>query len=431
MNQEGMTSNPRSTGRLKRNGVVAFSSRIQGGLKRRLDLFIRKIGKKRTLSLDLVKDHTEFGGFVEHASITNRHTDLSSPRLYDQGLEVIRQSAIKAAVPDLFLLELNDVQVIGSTNAVVRGGKVLHPELLHTESLHDSKAPDLYQFTDASRRKLNFNTFTRRGGRRRVKVGIHLLKEHSFNFYHWLFECLPRLNYLIANLSKTGNHEKFTILIDNNILPGGMEAMRRLIKFPCEIEIVRRGERVSCDKLFYVSPFWFSLDNSRHQVDAYRDYAADKLAVQTTRDSFRDLASRAVPTRKIYLPRVASQIRRIINAAEVEQVMRENGFEIVHAHDLTFAGQVELFSSAKVLIGASGAAFSNMVFMQPGTKAVIFSPKQFDVFNYYIFQQLADVAGVELAHLLAVPAKKDDFFIHDNFSVNIADLEKLVKRLTT
>jgi capsular polysaccharide biosynthesis protein len=130
------------------------------------------------------------------------------------------------------------------------------------------------------------------------------------------------------------------------------------------------------------------------------------------------------------LPRIATQVRRIINSGQVETLMRESGFEIVHAHELTFAGQVELFSSSKVLIGASGAAFSNMVFMQPGTKAVIFSPKQLEVFNYYIFQQLADVAGVELAHFLSVPAKKDDFFIHDNFTVKIDDLKTLVERIT-
>ena len=430
MNQAGIKSDSERSSCPKVNGVAVFTRKVRSGLKWRFDRFVRKVGKKKSLSLDLVKDHAGFGQFAVHSSVSDRHTDLSSPQLYDQGLEIIRQPAIKAAVPDLFLLELDDVRVIGSTNAVVRGEKVLHPELLHTESLHDSKAPDLYQFTDANRRKLNFSTFTPLGGQRRVKVGIHLLKEHSFNFYHWLFECLPRLNFFIANLSKLGRYEKFTILIDSDILPGGMEAMRRLIKFPYEIEVVRRGELVSCDKLFYVSPFWFSLDNSRHQVDAYRDYAVDKYAVQTTRDSFRDLTSRNAPTRKIYLPRVATQVRRIVNSGQVETLMRENGFEIVHAHELTFAGQVELFSSAKVLIGASGAAFSNMVFMQPGTKAVIFSPKQLEVFNYYIFQQLADVAGVELSHLLSVPAKKDDFFIHDNFTVNIDDLKTLVSRIT-
>jgi capsular polysaccharide biosynthesis protein len=430
MKQDGIKTNSGGNPRLKLNRAARFARKVRSGLKRRFDLVVRKTGKKKALSLDLVDDHKEFGGFVAHASIEGRHTDLSSPLLYDQGLEIIRQPGIKAAVPDLFLLELDDVEVIGSTNAVVRGGKILHPELLHTEALHDSKAPDLYRFTDASRRKINFDTFTRLGGRRRVKVGIHLLKEHSFNYYHWLFECLPRLNYLIANIGKLGRHDKFTVLIDGDILPGAIEAMRCLIRFPHDIEIVRRGERVSCDRLFYVSPFWFSLDNSRHQVDAYRDYAVDRFAVQTTRDSFQGLASRGAPTRKIFLPRVASQVRRITNAAEVEGLMRESGFEVVHAHEFSFAGQVELFSSAKVLIGASGAAFSNMVFMQPGTKAVIFSPKQLEVFNYYIFQQLADVAGVELAHLLAVPAKKDDFYIHDNFSVNIGDLKTLVKKIT-
>lgn len=414
----------------KGDRLTKLFQKIRNGLKWRFDLAIRKTGKKQSLSLVLVKDHNEFGGVKTLCSNTNRHTDFIAPFLYDQHLEVIRQPAIKAAVPDVHLLELNDVRVIGSTMAVVRDGKVLHPELRHTEVTHDSKSPDIYQFTDTERKTLNFNTFTRIGGRKRVKVGIHLLKEHSSNYYHWLFECLPRLKYLIENIGSSGNCDKFTILIDENILEEGVIAMRRLINFPFEIKKVRRGELVHCDRLFYTSPLWYSLDNSKHRVDTHRDYAVDKYAVETIRRSFLNLEKCSAPTRKIYLKRAASQVRRIINSDEVEQVMRNNGFEILYAHDFSFADQVALFSSAKVVVGASGAAFSNMVFMQPGTKAVIFSPKQLEVFNYYIFQQQADVAQVELAHLLAVPAKQDDFFIHDNFFVNVEDLERLVKQLT-
>ncbi len=416
--------------RRKGNRLTKFAGKIRSGLKRRFDLAIRTTGRKQSLSVVLVKDHNEFGGVKTLYGDTNRHTDFTSPCLYDQHLEVIRQPAIKASVRDVHLLELNDVGVIGATMAVVREGKVLHPELRHTEVTHDSKAPDLYQFTDVARRKLDFKTFTPIGGQKRVKVGIHLLKEHSFNYYHWLFECLPRLKYLIENIGNAGNCDKFTILIDQNILEEGVIAMCRLINFPFEIKKVRRGELVYCDRLFYTSPLWYSLDNSKHRVDTHRDYAVDKYSVETIRRSFLNLENCSPPTRKIYLRRAASQVRRIINSDEVEQVMRINGFEILYAHDFSFADQVALFSSAKIVVGASGAAFSNMVFMQPGTKAVIFSPKQLEVFNYYIFQQQADVAQVELAHLLAVPAKQEGFFIHDNFFVNVEDLEKLVKQLT-
>jgi capsular polysaccharide biosynthesis protein len=110
--------------------------------------------------------------------------------------------------------------------------------------------------------------------------------------------------------------------------------------------------------------------------------------------------------------------------------MRENGFEFIYPYEFPFGEQIDLFSSAKIVVGASGAAFSNMVFMQPGTRAVIFSPKQTEVFNYYIFQQQADVAQVELMHLLAAPSKRDNFYVHDDFYVNCDDLQKLVQRIS-
>ena len=108
----------------------------------------------------------------------------------------------------------------------------------------------------------------------------------------------------------------------------------------------------------------------------------------------------------------------------------KNGFQSIYPHTMSFREQVELFSSASIVVGATGAAFSNIVFMQPRTKAVIFSPNHREVFNYYLFQQQADVAQVELAHLLTIPAKEHDFHVHDDFYVNCEDLEALLKKLS-
>lgn len=411
-------------------GALRLTRRIRRGLRRRWDGCIRKLGKDHHHELALVKSETEFGGARVLAGVRDRKTTFSSPVLYDQKLEIIRQPPLETTVPDLTLLELCEVTVVGGTMAVLRDGKLLHPELLHTKAIHDDKAADVCRFVDAPRTTVGLDAYTRFGGRPRIKVGIHLLKEHSANFYHWLFECLPRLLYFIENLGQVQQAGKFTLLIEDNLLPAAHDSLRRVISFPFEIETVRRGEMVHCDKLFYVSPFWYSLDNSKHRADPHHDYAVDKLAVQKIRDTFRPLMKTGPPTRRLFLPRAATQVRRISNTAEVEALMRKHDFEIIHPHLFSFAEQVALFSSAKVVIGASGAAFSNLVFMPPGAQAVIFSPKQLEVFNYYIFQQQADVAGVALAHLLAVPAKHDDFYVHDDFMVNCDDLQALIQSLT-
>jgi hypothetical protein len=399
-------------------------------LRRRFDQCLRKLGQDQHHELTLVKNESEFGGARVLASQRQRQTSFKGPVLYDQKLAVIQQPPLQTGVPDLTLLELENVTVVGGTMMVFREGKLLHPELLHTKARHDDKAADVCRFVDASRTKVALDGYTRFGGRPRVKAGIHLLKEHSANFYHWLFECLPRLLFFLQNRSAVPADTKLTVLVEENILPAAHDSLRRVINFPFEIETVRRGELVQCDKLYYVSPFWYSLDNSKHPVDPHHDYAVDRLAVEMIRNTFRPLMKSAPAARRIFLPRAATQARRISNAAEVEALMRKNGFEIIHPHLYSFAAQIELFSTAQLVVGASGAAFSNLVFMPAGAKAVIFSPKQLEVFNYYIFQQQADVAGVELAHFLAVPAKHDDFYVHDDFLVNCDDLQTLIQRLT-
>ena len=408
--------------------MTALTKRIQNAIRLRYDILARKIASKEHLSLKLATDFEDFGNDRKICSLTGRTTTLSSPVLYDTNLQEVRQPSFTVKSPDVHLIEFKNVQAVGGTMALIREGKVLYPEMRLTEVTHDYKTPKICRFADSKRTTLDFNVISRPVIRKKVRVGLHLLKEHSFNYYHWISEVMPRLAYFAENYKRLGEDVEITILIDNWILDQAVEAMRLLVNFPSKVMIVRRGELVQCDRLYCVSEFWHALDNSKHGANPQRDYATDKQAIEIVRGKFVAKTT-AKPTRKIYLPRVASQVRRIINSQQVEDLMREQGFEILQAHDYTFEQQIELFSSARVVVGASGAPFTNMIFMQPGSKAVIFSPKQFEIFNYHIFQQFADVAGVELAHLLAVPKRHEGFFVHDDFSVNCDDLRTLIRRL--
>ncbi|WP_077873290.1 glycosyltransferase family 61 protein [Escherichia coli] len=65
---------------------------------------------------------------------------------------------------------------------------------------------------------------------------------------------------------------------------------------------------------------------------------------------------------KIYISRRKSS-RGPLNEFEVENELKELGFDILYAEDLDFAQQVSIFSNASILIGPHGAGLTNILFM--------------------------------------------------------------------
>lgn len=428
MNSVSMTNQPvvQAVNPPSRSGVLV--SRISRALRHRYELLLRKLSRARHFELTLVEHHLALASVREHYALMQRVTLMDAPRLYDQELAEIRLPALEVTGPDLHFLELTPATVVGGSMAVMQAGRLLHPELLHTKAVHEDKAPDICRFGDAKRRTVTLRGFSRRS-RRQVPLGVHLLKEHAQNYYHWMFECMPRLLFFRDHWRLLGIDVKPVLLIEHELFPQLREALQLQLDFPHEIQTVRRGEVVECERLFYVSPFWYSLDNSENPVEPEKDYVVDRQAVAMIRSAYQHLQTPGPATRKLYIPRLPGQLRRIINTPEVEAVLLRHGFETVQPHLLSFREQVAMFSQARVVLGASGAAFSNLAFMPAGSQAVIISPKQLGNFNYYIFQQQADVAGVELAHLLARPEREQRYHVHNDFRVDCVDLERLVSRL--
>lgn len=83
----------------------------------------------------------------------------------------------------------------------------------------------------------------------------------------------------------------------------------------------------------------------------------------------------------IYLSR--SRWKRAMKSEELlEKVLKEMGFVIFHG-DIGFFEQIKLFSKAKVIIGATGAAMSNMIWAMPKTKIIqLHLPKDYWHFYY-------------------------------------------------
>jgi hypothetical protein len=100
------------------------------------------------------------------------------------------------------------------------------------------------------------------------------------------------------------------------------------------------------------------------------------------------------PTRKLYVSRSGAAQRKLENEAEVENVMRARGFEIIHPEKLKVSDQVRVFSNAAVIVGAVGSGLYNAAFSRPGTRRLILAPPQFYTRNDMLLSALTGVPPI-------------------------------------
>ncbi|WP_127586762.1 glycosyltransferase family 61 protein [Paenibacillus koleovorans] len=130
---------------------------------------------------------------------------------------------------------------------------------------------------------------------------------------------------------------------------------------------------------------------------------------------------------RIYLSRAGTRRRRVTNEVEVMRLMSEYGFKLISPEQLSMATQIEIFSSAKVIAGPHGSAFTNLIFCKPGTKVIeLFSPQ-------YVgrhFPILSSIMGLRHYYLMGEGARPPEHSklkdTRPDMTINIRDLQRLL-----
>ena len=169
------------------------------------------------------------------------------------------------------------------------------------------------------------------------------------NYYHWLFDSLPRLHLLqLAGYDL----EDLDYFVLNAARPAfQVQTLAYLGISVAKLIYTSKRELLECGRLVVPSmpglvgypPAW---------VCGWlrRTFLATPYPVST---------------RKIYISRAHAQGRQVVNESAILPMLAEFGFEVVHAEHLSFAQQVELFSSARQIVAVHGAGMSNIVFAPP------------------------------------------------------------------
>ena len=180
------------------------------------------------------------------------------------------------------------------------------------------------------------------------------------NYGHFLIDCLPALATAIG----AGATERFPAIAPP-LLPWHHELLGlmlgevpkpRLIEAP----LVRIKDAV----------FATAMDHFLHAPNAPLDVVRERVLAAAGVDA-------SAGAKRIYVSRLGSLKRVLVNEAELEAALAARGFTIVKPETLSVREQVALFHQADVIVAPAGAALANVLFCRPGAKVIELQPSNF------------------------------------------------------
>jgi hypothetical protein len=204
-------------------------------------------------------------------------------------------------------------------------------------------------------------------------VGALLVSPQSHNYYHWLFDVLPRIK-LYTDVLDHISHFCISAAVPQkflDLLPAFGIPLNKIL-------LVNDTDKLHFDNL-YVASLPGSEGRSPKWAIAYvRNVLLGKTPTQ--------------PNRKIYFKRGDQSDRKILNEASIITLLESIGFETIDPDKLTITAQIELMQQAKLVISTHGGALSNLLFLQEEAAIVeIFSPDYFRTDCYFTLARMLNL----------------------------------------
>ena len=224
------------------------------------------------------------------------------------------------------------------------------------------------------------------------------------NWYHFVLEIAPKAfmaNFLPAKF------DKFPLIVPIQAQTDGpflqiLQALlpnRRILSLRCDNVRVRNlvtFDEVSHGPFNLIQGSWPKLQNySQHETVL-------KLVFQKLRAVLLPSFNPARKGRRIFIVRPDKY--RKYNQMELLQIASKYNFEPVSPETHSLAEQAQIFAEASHVVGASGAAWTNMIFAQKPFKALTWIIPQYSQFCSY--SMLAHLLGHQLHYLTAKPTER-------------------------
>ena len=238
----------------------------------------------------------------------------------------------------------------------------------------------------------------------RFLPGAHVMLGGAPNYYHWLFEYLPRMEAVLST-----PHQFDTILVNSGFQSFQDQSLQLLFSGDQPLTVMNTDTTYTCEHLH--------LPTLRPITEA----------VSFLRSAFLTKHSVGAPRRKLFITRSDAHPGRIrmANEDEVYSALQRFGFERIILSSLDFREQVDLFSTAEVIIAAHGAALTNVVFAP--ADCAVFEINNLTNERYTFFEEISTIVGQPF-HRLVFDGQPHPGFLEEDAACEV-DIRVLLERM--
>jgi capsular polysaccharide biosynthesis protein len=250
-----------------------------------------------------------------------------------------------------------------------------------------------------------------------IDEAILLSGRNDANWFHWLGEYLPRVMQIGGELSPD-----IPLLVSARTPSNGIEALRKLTDR--NLIVVDTDRLQSVRRLHVLAPPVQILDSTR---TPWREGLRLNPAPLRAMRAAWGLSHDADHNGSAVFLRRHSRHRGLTNEQHLVTIARRHGLEIRDPGVMSFEEQVELFSGARLLVGASGAVMANYLMMSRGSQILGLTSDALT--DFVLPAALASLAGAKFSYISGPPRRPVSAFtvknewIQSDFSVNAAAFE--------
>lgn len=269
-----------------------------------------------------------------------------------------------AEVPSKWIATIKSASVVGGFQVIAGNHLIIYEPAANP---HQGFVAGIWPYVASLNQKNEILLWFRYQKEVNLPSAILLSGRCSPNYYHWLIEYLGK-SYLLIKRERL---QRIPLIVDAAMFPQEFDSLQAMLP---DWPIYRHDNStlLKVGKLYIPSSCTNLTDNLRGPMWKFSAICFKTLAhMQSTVYERLGIQTKPVEGRKIFLARRAG--RNITNTPEVEDILTSFGYEIMDTAQLSFAQQVRLFAEARVIVGAMGAAFTNLIFCRPGTQVLALS----------------------------------------------------------
>ncbi len=244
----------------------------------------------------------------------------------------------------------------------------------------------------------------------------------SFNYFHLLLENVLRL-FLIKDVGQIKVLMPHSV---STVLPAEwLDFFRanynvQLMEPNCSYRV----KNCLIPDYFVNTPFditdKYTCDSKDYSIAANAFEIVRNRLVKRLEKYFGDNTKELEKYHRVYIKREKGR-RTFINQDALIEVLRDRGFEVLEPSTLTLHQQYGIFRSARVIVGGSGAALTNLIFAQPGTKVISWLPERLKCFSVY--STITALCDIEFMNITYIPHTRN---IHSSYSLDLNKVCELI-----